>query len=83
MPNYTSNVDEWHLFPFANYQQCMCLYFEIISMNMKYTVGQKIKKSPAQKNTWNQINQFHEFFFVQIPFFAISKMAKNQFLNWQ
>ena len=25
--------------------------------------------------------QFHEFFFDQIPFFAISKMAKNQFLT--
>ena len=22
-------------------------------------------------------------FFEQIPFFAISKMAKNQFLNWE
>ena len=22
-------------------------------------------------------------FFDQIPFFAISKMAKNQFLNWE
>ena len=37
--------------------------------------------SPAQENSWNQINRFHEFFFDQIPFFAISKMAKNQFLN--
>ena len=46
-------------------------------------LGQKIKKSPGQKNSWNQINQFHEFFFHQIPFFAISKMVKNQFLNWE
>ena len=48
------------------------------------TAGQKIKKNPGQKNSWNQINQFHEKnFFDQIPFFAISKMAKNQFLNWE
>ena len=47
------------------------------------TVGQKILKSPGQKNLWNQINQFHEFFFDQTPFVAISKMAKNQFLYWK
>ena len=27
--------------------------------------------------------QFSRNFFDQIPFFAISKMAKNQFLNWE
>ena len=51
--------------------------------NPTYIVGQKIKKSPGQKNSWNHINQFHEEFFGQISFFAISKMAKNQFLNWE
>ena len=40
-------------------------------------------KSPGQKILSNKINQFHEKFFDQIPFFAISKMAKNQFLNWE
>ena len=44
-----------------------------------HTVGQKILKSQGQ----NQINQFHEKFFGQILFFAISKMAKNQLLNWE
>ena len=30
------------------------------------------------------MNQFHEFCFLsKIHFFAISKMAKNQFLNWR
>ena len=29
------------------------------------TVSQKIKKSPGQKNLWNQINQFHEKIFWQ------------------
>jgi hypothetical protein len=28
------------------------------------------------------INQFNNSFFDQIPFFAISKMTKNQFLKW-
>jgi len=28
------------------------------------TVGQKTLKSPGQKNSWNQINQFHDFFFI-------------------
>ena len=37
-----------------------------------HTVGQKIKKNPGQKSSWNQINQFPEIFF------AISKMAKNE-----
>ena len=39
----------------------------------------------VQKNSWNQINQFQfsrKKISDQIPFFAISKMAKNQFLNW-
>ena len=45
--------------------------------------GQKIFKNPDQKNSWNQINQFHEKFLGKISFFAISKMTKNQFLNWE
>ena len=46
------------------------------------TVGQKILKRPGQKNSWNQINQFHElFFWAKFNFFPISKMTKNQFLN--
>ena len=44
--------------------------------------GPENLKSPGQKDLRNQINQFHNFF-DQIPFFAISKMAKNQFLNWE
>ena len=34
-----------------NQQNIICLHC---------TVGQKIKKSPGQKNLWNQINQLHE-----------------------
>ena len=45
------------------------------------TVSQKILKSPGQENSRNQIVQFDEIFFDQIPFFAISKMAVIQFLN--
>ena len=36
-------------------------------------------ESPGPKNLRTQINQFHE----KKLFFAISKMAKNQFLNWE
>ena len=40
------------------------------------------------KNSWpkklmKSNNQVHEMFFGKIPFFAFSKMAKNQFLNWE
>ena len=48
-------------------------------------MGQEIKKSPGQKTheiKLNQIKSISQFFFEQIPFFAISKMGKNQFLNW-
>ena len=44
------------------------------------TVGQKILKSPDQKIREKKIN-FIKKFFDQNPFFAISKMGKNQFLN--
>ena len=37
----------------------------------------KLKKSRRQKTCENQIKQFHEFFFDQIPFFAISNMIKR------
>ena len=44
---------------------------------------ENLKKSKLKKNSWNQINQFHEIFLVQNLFFAILKMTKNQFLNWE
>ena len=31
-----------------------------LELNTYFTVGQKIWKSPGQKNSWNLINQFHE-----------------------
>ena len=40
--------------------------------------GQENLEKSRQKNSWNQINQFHEK-----KFFTISKMAKDQFLNWE
>ena len=44
-----------------------CLFSDISRIQggyaVKYTVGQKIKKSPDQKNSWNQINQFQEKYF--------------------
>ena len=47
------------------------------------TMGQEIKQSLGPKNSWNQINQFHEIFIDQNPFFAIQKLTKNQILNWE
>ena len=45
--------------------------------------ARKLKKSMPKKTLRKLINQFHEIIcFDQIPFFAVSKMAKNQFLNW-
>ena len=41
---------------------------------------ENIKKSRPKKLVKSN-NQFHEFFLDQMPFFAISKMAKNGFLN--
>ena len=41
------------------------------------------KKIRPKTHEWNGINQFREIFFTKIHFFAISKMAKNQFLNWE
>ena len=55
--------------------------------NSKQTTAQcttqwarKIKKVQAKKT--REINLTKNFF-NQNPFFAISKMAKNQFLNWE
>ena len=46
-------------------------------------ISDDLKKSPGKKNREVKYNQFHEFFFDQIPFFAISKMAKSQFMYWE
>ena len=54
--------------------------FSFVEHQARFDHDRKFKKVQA-KNSRNQINQFHEIFFDQIPFFAISKMAKNQFLN--
>ena len=42
--------------------------------------ARKLKKVQAKKT--RKIN-FTKKSFAQIPFFAMSKMAKNQFLNWE
>ena len=43
-----------------------------------FTVGQKIKKSPVQKNLWNQMNQFHDFFFKYFPYFFLKYSQKME-----
>ena len=57
----------------------LILVFEVI---VQHTVGQKIKKIQAKKLVKSNKSISHKKSFYQIPYFAISKMAKNQFLNW-
>ena len=49
------------------------------------TAGQKILKSPGQKKKLVKSNKSssRNFFWTKFHFFAISKMAKNQFLYWE
>ena len=42
---------------------------------------ENLKQSRPKKNSKNKINQFQEIFMDQYPFFAISKMARNHFVN--
>ena len=49
----------------------------------KISVCQKINKSPDQKTREIKYINFTKMFFDQNPFFAISKMAKEQFLSWK
>ena len=48
----------------------LCFYFWVVPHT--HSGPENLKKS-RPKNSWNQINQFHEIFFDQIPFFEISK----------
>ena len=55
----------------------MALFFQILAHCT--TVGQKKLKKSRQKISWNQINQFHEKCFDQIPFFLFQKWSKINF----
>ena len=45
--------------------------------------ARKFKKAQAKKTLEIKEINFMKLFFDQNPFCAISKMAKNQFLNWK
>ena len=45
--------------------------------------AENLKKSRPKKLVKSNKAISRKKFFDQIPFFAISKMAKNQFLNWE
>ena len=45
--------------------------------------ARKFKKVQAKKLVKSNKINFRNSFIGQIPFFAISKMANNQFLNWK
>ena len=48
------------------------------------TAGQKILKSPDKKKLVKSNKSIsRNFILTKIPFFAISKKAKNQFFNWE
>ena len=52
--------------------------FRIDVLPLQGTVGQKNEKRPGQKNSWNQINQFHGIFFgPNSIFFAIFELGKS------
>ena len=46
------------------------------------TAGQKISKSTGQKNSWNQINQFHNCFFPQKIKYYFQKFREIYYLTW-
>ena len=47
------------------------------------TVGQKIKKVQAKKLVKSNKSISRNFVLDKFHYYAISKMAKNQFLNWE
>ena len=55
--------------------------FQVCKILFDFTVGQKIKNSQDQKKLIKSNKLISQKKFHQIPFFAISKMAKTQFLN--
>ena len=50
---------------------------------MLHSGTENLKKSGPKKLVKSNKSISRKTFFDQIPFFAISKMAKNQFLNWE
>ena len=58
--------------------------FEIFGFSSTHHSGpENIKKSRPKKLVKPNKSMSGKKFFDQIPFFAISKLAKNQFLNWE
>ena len=56
--------------------------FQIISLTEPQW-ARLFKKVQAKKTREIKEINFMNFFCGKIPFFAISNMAKNQFLNWE
>ena len=60
------------------------VFHEIFCLLCLYTQrARKFKKSPGQKTHEIKSSIFSKKYFDQNPFFAISKMAENQFLKWE
>ena len=56
---------------------------EIDLLNQLLHSGPENLKKSRPKKLMKSNKSSSRFFFDQIPFFAISKMAKKQFLNWE
>ena len=61
----------------------LLVYFSVkISMSYNDTVGQKIKKIPGKKNSWNQINKtFFSWNCIFGSFFPVPKLIFGHFWN--
>ena len=57
--------------------------YNVIYYNLTVAGPEKLKKSRPKKLVKSNKSISRIYFFGQIPFFAISKLAKNQFLNWE
>ena len=70
----------WHFPEFAD-QDIWPNYLHL--RNKSHSGPENLKKSRQKKLVKSIKINYTKICFDQIPFFAISKMAKNQFLNWE
>ena len=81
---FWSWIDEFTLNPFfLNIRGCVSPQLSCLGQSQHtHSRPENLKKSRPKKLVKSNIINVMNFF-DQIPFFAISKMAKYQFLNWE
>ena len=68
-----------HTIVLSDWEKIMLAYGPLL-----HSIRPENLKSPGQKKIAKSNNSISQKkFFDKNPFFAISKMAKNQFLNWE